>query len=248
MEESLRENIPTILIGSCEVKYRGRAGSRLSEGERIIIIKPDGTLLVHQDRKREPVNWNPPGCNASVSSEKDELKLISERTDPDETLLIIFKNLKMAASFRLEDEEELELVGTEEDLVESVLQNPDLVEKGFTIKEREKTVTSGAIDIYGEDLEGSGVAIEFKRGKASLSAVNQLNRYVKELEEKVNKKVRGMIVSPDISSGARSLLAKKGLEYVKVEQSSSFDEIKYERNQKRIKEFTQIENKKSEDE
>ncbi|KXB07053.1 hypothetical protein AKJ52_01065 [candidate division MSBL1 archaeon SCGC-AAA382C18] len=236
IDKSLQDENSIILVGSCVAKYSGRAGSFLPEGERIIIIKPDGTLLVHQNEKREPVNWNPPGCTASVSLDQD-LRLVSERSDPEETLLVIYKNLKMAASFELMDEQELELVGTEEDLVKSVLQNPELVEDGFKPKEREKPVSSGVIDIYGEDREGNGVALEFKRGKASLSAVNQLSRYVRELENKVNRKVRGIVVAPEISSGAKNLLTSEGLEYVKVEQFSSFDEIIYERGQKKIKEF-----------
>lgn len=244
LDKALREENSIILVGSCVVKYSGRAGSFLPEGERINIIKPDGTLLVHQKEKREPVNWNPPGCTASVSFE-DDLRLVSERSEPEETLLIIYKDLKMAASFDLKDERELQLVGTEEDLVNSVLQNPDLVEDGFKPKEREKPVSSGVIDIYGEDREGKGVALEFKRGKANLSAVNQLSRYVRELEDKVNREVRGIVVAPKISSGARSLLTSEGLEYVKVEQSSSFDEIVYERGQKRIKEFMQENDSKS---
>lgn len=62
LEEALREDHTIVLVGSCVVNYRGRAGSVLPEGERVVIIKPDGTLLVHQKEKREPVNWNPPGA------------------------------------------------------------------------------------------------------------------------------------------------------------------------------------------
>jgi len=50
-----------ILLARCKVFYEGRAKSQLEEGDRLIIIKPDGTFLIHKDKKREPVNWQPPG-------------------------------------------------------------------------------------------------------------------------------------------------------------------------------------------
>jgi len=46
-----------ILLARCKVFYEGRAKSQLEEGDRLIIIKPDGTFLIHKDKKREPVNW-----------------------------------------------------------------------------------------------------------------------------------------------------------------------------------------------
>ena len=243
LKDALREEKPTIVVGNCRVDYKGRAGSILPKGERVVMTKPDGTLLVHQKKKREPVNWNPPGCNASVSVEEEGLRLISKRSSPEEILLVVFEDVKMAASFKLIDDEELQLVGTEEDLVDSVMEDPSLIEEGFRVKEREKPVRSGVIDIYGEDSEGNGVALEFKRGKAALSAVGQLSRYVKELKEKIDKEVRGMLVSPEITSGAKSLLSRKGLEYVKLETSTRApDEMVYDRGQKRIKEFTMQEN------
>lgn len=207
----------------------------------MVIIKPDGTLLVHQKEKREPVNWNPPGCKASVEIGEEGLQIISKRSKPEETLLIVFKDLKMASSFELIDEKELRLTGTEEDLVNSVLREPGLIEEGFQPKEREKSTKSGLVDLYGEDSEGHGVAIEFKRGKATLSAVGQLGRYVKELEKKLEKDIRGIVVAPQITSGARKLLEKEELEYVRIEKPPThmFEEVVYDDSQRSISEFAE---------
>ncbi len=172
---------------------------------------------------------------------KEKLQLISKRSEPEETLLILFKSLKIVTSFELVDEEELQLMGTEEDLVDYVLQNPSLIEEGFKPEEREKSIGSGVIDLYGEDSEGKKIAIEFKRSKATLSAVGQLGRYVKELEEKVEKEVRGLIVAPQITSGASRLLSKEDLEYVRIGEppTHEFEELTYDKNQKQIKEFAE---------
>ena len=45
------------IVGECEVEYDGRASSYLPPGDRLVILKPDGTLLVHTDSQHEPVNW-----------------------------------------------------------------------------------------------------------------------------------------------------------------------------------------------
>jgi len=239
LDDSLRNNTTAIVVGKCIVNYHGRASSILPEGERIVIIKPDGTLLVHKKEKREPVNWNPPGCKANVESGGNGLRIVSRRSNPKETLQIKFKELKMAASFELIDEEDLKLRGSEEDLVKSVMKNPELIEEGFKPEEREKQTKSGMVDIYGKDSENRGLALEFKRGKATLSAIDQLKRYVEELEKKLDRPVRGLIVAPKITSSANRLLEKEGLEYVKIEETPShdLDEVIYDKDQRKIKEF-----------
>lgn len=239
LDDSIKRGLSCIIVGSCTVDYSGRAGSFLPEGERIIITKPDGTLLVHQNEKREPVNWNPPGCEAETQLADGNLKLISRRKKPEELLVILLKDTKAVLSFELVDDEEIQLIGTEEDLVNSVLENPEIIEEGFEPKKKEKSMSSGLVDLYGEDSKGNGVAIEFKRGKATLSAVGQLDRYVNELEEKVERNVRGIIAAPKITSGAKNLLKAKELEYVKVEKmpEDPLEKAIYDRRQRRIKEY-----------
>lgn len=239
LKKSVREGETIVIVGSCKVDYQGRADSILYEGERVIILKPDGTLLVHQEENREPVNWNPPGCEAEAEAEDGELKIISRRSSPKETLLIKFDNLKFAASFKLEDDEELQLIGTEEDLVDSAMQDPSLIEEGFQPIEREKKMRTGSIDIFGEDSEGKSVVIEFKRNKATLSAVNQLGRYVEELEKKLENEVRGIVAAPKITSGAKGLLKQEGLEYMKIERhpDREIGKMVLDKSQRRIMEF-----------
>lgn len=239
IEDSLREEKTILIVGSCTVNYQGRAGSVLPEGERITIIKPDGTVLVHQKEKREPVNWNPPGCKATVKNTKEGLQIISTRSEPKEILKIVFNDLQIVSSFELEDKEELQLIGSEDDLVKSIIQEPSLIEEGFTPKEKNMKIKSGEVDLYGIDSEGKGVVIEFKRDKATSSAVYQLGRYLEELEKKLEKEIRGIIAAPKITTGANRLLDKAGLEYVKIEElpTRSFDDVVYDSSQKQIKEF-----------
>ncbi len=51
-----------LLVGHCHVHYHGRATSKLSEGDRLLVIKPDGTFLVHQGSKMAAINYQGPGA------------------------------------------------------------------------------------------------------------------------------------------------------------------------------------------
>lgn len=239
LETSLRDDRTVLIVGRCSVDYRGRAGSVLGEGERVVIVKPDGTLLVHQREKREPVNWNPPGCSARVTRDGERLQLVSTRSRPEEVLTVTFEDLMMVASFDLEDDEELQLVGTEEDLVRSVMERPDLIEEGFVPKEKNKSIKTGEIDLYGVDSEGRSVIIEFKRDRATSSAVWQLGRYLDEIGRKLDGGVRGIVAAPKITSGAKKILDDKGLEFVRVEEvpTRAGEGVVYDKGQRRIREF-----------
>jgi RecB family endonuclease NucS len=69
-----------ILIGDCMVDYRGRARSLLDWGERVVMIKQDGTVLVHRPVMREPVNWQPTGSKTDFSVKDERLILRSRHT------------------------------------------------------------------------------------------------------------------------------------------------------------------------
>jgi RecB family endonuclease NucS len=192
VREGLLRKDCIVLVGSCIVNYFGRASSILPRGERVVILKPDGTVLVHQKEKREPVNWNPPGCRASARAVDGMLQITSVRTRPREVLVISFDSLKMASRFSLHDEEELYLFGTESQIVEEVVKNPSLIEEGFRPITKELRTEYGMIDLYGVDKQGNVVVIEFKRGRAGLDAVSQLKRYVDELKKERGGRVGGL--------------------------------------------------------
>jgi hypothetical protein len=202
-------------------------------------MKPDGTLLVHQKEKREPVNWNPPGCKARVRLGREGLEIHSRRAKPRESLRVLFKDLKLAASFELVDEAELNLVGSEEELVDAAYNDPEMIEEGFKPIEKQMSTRYGLADLYGVDRDGNGVVVEFKRGQATLAGVSQLKRYVEELRKKFRKRVRGVLAAPRISPSALRLLDKEGLEYVRIGRPPSAwaEESIRDARQKRIREF-----------
>lgn len=204
------------LFGRCTVEYDGRAASELESGERHLMLKPDGTHLVHTDSGQQPVNWQPPGSDHECRIESGALVIESVRTTPDERLAVIVTDVAHAAAFDADDEASVDLVGSEADLKRRVLESPGLVEEGFTPLSTERETPAGAVDVYGEDADGRTVVLELKRRRVGPDAVGQLKRYVEALGRDLHAdaEVRGVLVAPSVTGRAEELLAEEGLEFV----------------------------------
>lgn len=204
-------------VGDCQVHYQGRARSLLNRGERLLLLKPDGTFLIHTAEKAKPVNWQPPG--ASFSAALDDagcVVLTSHRMKPEEMVRVTFTSISLLCSVPLRDAAELALVGSEDDLQALLFDHPELVEPGFVARRRERDTDRGYYDLDGDDAKGRRLVIEVKRGTAGVSEAQQLWRYVEELR-RTNTTTRGMLIAPTIAPKARNLLGDHGLEWKEVD-------------------------------
>jgi RecB family endonuclease NucS len=209
-----------LVIGDCMIDYHGRARSFLDWGERIIIIKQDGAVLVHQPIMREPVNWQPSGCKTDYSVKEDQLILRSHHTRPPEKMKITFRTLKLVATSSLYDKAKLIISGMETDVVNEIISKPDVIEEGLRISKREKHVKSGMIDLFGYDKNHTPVIIEVKRSLANISAVHQLRMYVSDIKKDVDTaNVRGILCAPRIPDMVKKLLSDYDLEWKEVERN-----------------------------
>jgi RecB family endonuclease NucS len=206
------------LVGRCEVDYDGRASSYLPPGERLVILKPDGTLLVHRNEQRTPVNWQPPGCTHDAHISDDRLIVQSIRTSPHEEIEITFETFAQVSLLELDDAPDLALDGSEEDLRQRILADPDILEEGFQPMMIERETAAGAVDIYGKDADGTPTIVELKRRRVGPDAVGQLNRYVAALARDlpVARPIRGILVAPSVTDRAEQLLATEELEFVSL--------------------------------
>ena len=225
VETALTDGALVAIFGTCTVDYDGRASSRLESGDRHVMLKPDGTALVHTDEGHQPVNWQPPGCSHEAVVEDGSLAIRSERPNPEELLVVRFSGVRQFSAFDVRDPAELALSGTHDDLVERILAEPDLVEPGFRPLETERRTPAGAIDVLGEDADGAPVVVEVKRSRVGPEAVGQLRRYVDALERALDDEsggdgdgndvpVRGFLVAPSLTEPASGLLESDGFEYV----------------------------------
>jgi len=213
VKEALSKRRGILVVGSCTVDYHGRASSRLDSGERIVVFKQDGSLLVHRPIGYEPVNWQPPGCAFHVSAVGSCLQVKAVRRQPAESVRVSFDHVYLVAALDLFDVGEFALHASEEDMQRAVLLMPSLVEEGLKPISYEKKVEPGFVDVYCEDNAGGLVVIEIKRTTASKQAALQLAKYVEAVRGKVNKDVRGVLAAPGLGKGVQRLLTTLGLEH-----------------------------------
>ena len=210
------------LFGRCTVEYEGRAASSLGPGDRLVVLKPDGTALVHTEAKRTPVNWQPPGCEHRASVRDGRLRIRSVRSTPDERLDVRFERVLQLSAFAADDEGAFDLRGSEEDLREHVLANPDRVEPGFDPRATERETAAGPVDVFGVDAEGEPVIVELKRRRVGPDAVGQLSRYVEALGRELGDGagVRGILVAPSVTDRAAAMLDERGLGHVALDPAT----------------------------
>jgi hypothetical protein len=205
------------IAAECEIVYVGRAASLTEAGDYVVMIKADGSLQVHGARGVKPVNWQPRTDDLRVRRDEDDrLMLMAERMKPDELVQITFRHVSVALALDLRDEKLFQLHGSEAEMHARLEREPELIEPGLRILERELLVGVGGIDLYAMDTLGRYVVIEVKRGKATQDAVHQLERYVTAVRDQVPGEVRGILAAPSISAPARTILERTGLEFVEL--------------------------------
>jgi endonuclease len=202
-----------VVAGNCHVDYAGRANSTLEYGERLLIVKSDGSLLVHRPIGYEPVNWQPSGSVFHVNASAGKLEVHAVRQKPRENVKVTFTNVLLASALSLSDAGEFLLHASEDDMHRAILLKPSLLEEGFKPISWEKKVEPGFVDIYGEDNAGRLVIVEVKRKTATKEAALQLAKYIEPIKAKVNRPLRGILVAPSLAKDVQRLLVTLGLEF-----------------------------------
>jgi RecB family endonuclease NucS len=227
----------TIIIGAgCSVSYSGRAESFLPPGDRIIIIKSDKSLIVHQPKGTAPVNYMKNGSVHILEEKGKNILLKSKNSAQKEFMDIELEHIHFVHCQKFDDDKEIELQGTEKHMSDMIIKNPELIEKEFKPLSREEHTKYGFIDVFGHDHKNNLVVIECKRFNGDLSAVTQLRRYVEKIKElKGIKNVRGILACPSISSNALKMLEDWGFEHRKIEPPKHLE--RHKKSQKALHEF-----------
>ena len=203
-----------LIIGECEIDYTGRASSKASSSWRLIIIKEDGTVLIHESVGREPINWQP---NSYVVTElrEDTLIIRAFRSKPREELVIKLRGECEVLIAKLGTGKFI-MSGTEKDIVEYLASNPRVIDENAELVSREVSTPHGRIDLILRGENNMLILVEVKRGVADIESVFQLRRYVEYYASLGVSNVRGFIVAQSLTPAARKLLNDFGLEYVCV--------------------------------
>lgn len=238
IKEALATSKTIIISAACEVWYHGKVESHLEDGDRLIIIKSDRTLLVHQPTGVNPINYMKEGTEHSVYEEKDGVYLKSRNVFQKDYLDIRFEKIYAVSAYAFEDGHKIHISGSEEDMSDMIYEHPESIEKGFKPFSREEHTQFGFIDVFGTDKKGKMVVIECKRDFADFKAVNQLHRYIQKIAQSKGvpeKDMRGIIAAPKISENALQMLSDYGYEFVKVMPPKYLE--RYDKKQMRLGSF-----------
>lgn len=213
IEKAFTQRRTLVIAGNCQVYYVGRANSTLEPGERLLIVKSDGSLLVHRPVGYEPVNWQPAGGVFHVQVKEDGLEVQGIRQKPRESVRVVFSHVFMVSALSLADSGDFLLHASEDDMHRAILLKPELLEEGFRPISWEKHVQPGFVDIYGEDKNGKLVIIEVKRKTATKENALQLAKYIEPIKSKSNREIRAVLVAPSLGKDVQRVLATLGLEF-----------------------------------
>lgn len=230
LHEDINERKAIVMVCRCRIEYWGRGRSVVGLGDRVILVKPDSTLIVHSLSGFKPLNWMSPPADTVAEVDGGLLVVHSQRTvKPYEEMRIAVERVHDYRSYGgLEDREELELTHTERDMQDYLVKNPHLVDEKFSLKSTGYRSPLGFFDLYGR-IGDMYTVVELKSERAGLPAVLQLKRYRDWLENHLKEAVCGILMAPSVTPNALSLLRREKLVY----KSFSLRQIKHPRRQKR---------------
>ncbi len=209
---------PAVVLGSCEVRWKSRSSSYLGDGERIVLMKEDGSVLVHQTWGYKPVVLQPPGSMISVTSGPRSVSVSAWRKTGGETMQIDFSRVYGVIELNFWDESLTELDATEVQMKEAASYAPELIERDLRPIAQQLPIRSGFVDMLALDSKDRLVAVAFKHITARSQDVNQLIAYVARLRGNCRKRaVRGVLVAPGVNKVAKRLLKRGGLEFKSLE-------------------------------
>ena len=236
IKNALRKNESLVFSCRCTVHYSGCSESFLAEGDRIVIIKSDNTVIIHQPTGNNPINYMKPGASFVVEKEKETFKLKCQNLALKEYLDIAISRVFFFNSHKLDDGQSIQIQGTEKDMAEMIYYNPSIIEEGFKPVSMEEQTKYGFIDVFGYDKENTLTIIECKRYSADLSAVQQLRRYVEKIKSSKGVTfVRGILAAPKITANALKMLTDWGFEFKSITPPKYLE--KFNRSQKTLINF-----------
>ena len=169
-------------MARCQVDYAGRLTAHLPMATRVLMIKADGSVLVHSDGgSYKPLNWMSPPCTLREGTTDDgAVEWTVHRRRTDDTLRILIEEIHHDSSHELGVDPGLQKDGVEKHLQELLAEHPATLGDGLTLVRREYPTAIGPVDLMCRDADGASVAVEIKR-RGEIDGVEQLTRYLELL-------------------------------------------------------------------
>jgi endonuclease len=205
-----------LIVARCEVVYSGRLSTTLPAATRLLMLKSDGSVLVHADAGGyKPLNWMTP---PTVVEEDERALIVRKRAGrSEERLEIRLLDVLADTDHDLDDGTPLEKDGVEADLQEALAAQPDALGETLRLVRREWPTDLGPVDLMCRDADGGWVAIEVKR-IGTIDAVEQLSRYLERIRlDPAKHSCRGLLAAQHVKPQARTLAESRGLGCVEVD-------------------------------
>ncbi|MGL6236630.1 MAG: endonuclease NucS [Segniliparus sp.] len=202
-----------LVIATCEVEYAGRLSARLPAAKRLIVVKADGSVLVHSDGgSYKPLNWMSPPC---WRTEGDAGWTVVNKAG--EELRITFLDVEHDSDHELGVDPGLVKDGVEAQLQALLAERLEALGPGLTLIRREFPTAIGPVDLLCRDSANQVVAVEVKR-VGEIDGVEQLTRYLELLNRDPKlAPVAGVFAAQKIKPQARVLAEDRGIRCVVVD-------------------------------
>jgi RecB family endonuclease NucS len=204
-----------LIVARCAVEYSGRLSARLPEALRLVMLKADGSVLVHADAGGyKPLNWMTP----PTVVEEEPGRIVVRKLKGDDRLEIALAEVVSDVTHPMDfDAAQLEKDGVEADLQVALADAPGWCGEGFRLVRREWPTDIGPVDLMCRDDGDGWVAVEIKR-VGTIDAVEQLTRYLERIRlDPALADCRGVLAAQIVKPQARVLAESRGIAWVEVD-------------------------------
>jgi endonuclease len=200
-----------LIVARCEVLYTGRLTAVLPEALRLLMIKSDGSVMVHADTGGyKPSNW----MTAPTVIEEEPDRMVVRKRGGEDRLEIRIAEVISDVTHDMGEAAALEKEGVERELQALLADAPP---EGLRLVRREWPTDIGPVDLMCLDDDDEFVAVEIKR-VGTIDAVEQLTRYLERIcEEAGMARCRGVLAAGVIKPQARKLAESRGIACVEVD-------------------------------
>jgi RecB family endonuclease NucS len=200
-----------MVIARCTVDYVGRLTAHLPEANRLIMIKADGSVLVHSDTGGyKPLMWMTPPCSTLFG---DDTWTVTNKGG--EQLVISVLEVLSDSTHDLGTDPGLVKDGVEKQLQALLADQCHVLGEGWTLVQREYFTDIGPVDLLVRDASGAHVLVEVKR-HAEIDGVEQLTRYLQRVSTVLGE-VQGILAAQSFKPQAKVLAADRGITCVALD-------------------------------
>jgi RecB family endonuclease NucS len=200
-----------LVIARCSVDYVGRLTAHLPEAVRLLVVKADGSVLVHSDTGGyKPLMWMTPPCSLLVG---DDAWTVTNKGG--EQLVISVLEVLSDSAHDLGTDPGLVKDGVEKQLQQLLADQCHVLGDGWTLVQREYFTDIGPVDLLCRDAAGAHVLVEVKR-HAEIDSVEQLTRYLQRVSTVLGD-VQGVLAAQSFKPQAKVLAADRGIACVQLD-------------------------------